>query len=447
MERDLKFCLCGKPSEEQHRRNGMIVYRGICSACLALKRRNIPEYINKDWLYDHHIVQNLSLEKLAVKLKVKESYVRFLFKHFEIEEIPHCRYCDTTENLRSCFVAGKKDKDKKSVHKLCQACSRERKCKKQREAVAYTDYKTGVMNQKKTKKERYGNEKYNNSEQAKKTIANRTEEEHNQWKQNLSISKQNRTEEEKEVSTLRLQDTIKNMPVEQRHSWLTNMGNGVSRGHAKRTPEKKYLTTLRRRTSNMRVFGVPYHVIGLAKLQEINRNKTPEEKQEIKLKIFQRKILNESFTQKAVSVSKKAFDLFDKIDNYFDSNLQFKFTKFDETGKRINKEQGVYVGNLGLSNNRCRYLDFYFKNEEGIRIAFEFDESHHKNIYEADLLRETEIFLNRPGLYLFRIPEEYYDNNFEVMFNDVINLIQDPNCETVLNYDNLTKQLANKKAS
>lgn len=148
MERDLKFCLCGKPAEIAYRKNGMIVYRGICSNCLTLKRRKIPNYVNKEWLYNRHVIESISLEKLAIELNVKESHILHLFKLYEIKEVKHCRYCDTTENLRTCKVNNKWMDEKESVHKICQDCYERIKSESGVEGQKKVDKKAQVVNQK-----------------------------------------------------------------------------------------------------------------------------------------------------------------------------------------------------------------------------------------------------------------------------------------------------------
>ena len=443
---NLKYCSCGNPSEKQVRRTGLIVYRGICTQCLIRKRRNIPDYINEEWIRQKHIEENLSLEQIAKLLDVRESHVFYFFKLYNIKEIKHCRYCNATENLRNGIVNNNMMEAKESTHKICQSCYEKVKSESGKEGQKKVDKKASVEKRKLLYVED-PDKKKREIERCKQTIANRTEEEHNEWKQNLSISKQNRTEEEKALSTLKLQETINTMSKEEREQWLRNMGNGVSEAYWNKSEEERKMGRKVYEYNCEQQFGVPYNPIGLSKMHEANRNKSPEEKQEILDRMEETFKRNRSRHCRIYSISHKATSLFIKVDEYFNNKYPFEYCIYDRViGKYIKRERGVYVGDLHMSNNKYRFFDFYFK-YNNVRIAIEFDEYGHSSPkqIQSDLLRESEIFIKKPDLYLFRIPEAYYDNNFDVMFNDIINLLENLNYETILNYDCLTKKVEKEK--
>jgi hypothetical protein len=198
----------------------------------------------------------------------------------------------------------------------------------------------------------------------------------------------------------------------------------------------------------MKEFGVTYNPIALNSMHEHNRNLSIEDKKLKEIKKEKTYIKNKSRHCRIYSISHKATSLFIEIDKYFNYKYKFEFCIYDRDNRKyVKRERGVYIGDLRLSKNKYRFFDFYFKNSNEIRIAIEFDEYGHNSPkqIEADLLREKEIFIKKPDLYLFRIPESYYDNNFIIMFDDITKLIENPEYKTRLNYDCLTKQIQNKK--
>lgn len=519
MERDLKFCLCGNPSEKQIRKSGLIVYRGICSTCLTFKRRNTPNYVNKEWLERKHIIDNLSLEKIAEEFNIKNSHVEYLFRLHNIKEIKHCKYCDTTENLRQCKVNNKWMNEKESVHKICQSCYEQIKSESSIKGQANLSEET-----KQIKKQKYNqhyidnpNKKQKETEKQLQTKANKPIEEIEKWKQDISNTKKNRTEEQEAERIAKFQESMNNKSEKEKQLRLERMGKGVSEAYYNKPEEERYQIIEKRKEDLINLYGVPYHPDGLRKLHENNRNKSDEEKAEIYAKIgdanrnkteeekyeinFKKQkhyiddpnkrilqvekandtkknrteeekqlsiekyrktmknrtkeerdqtrkakidtfIKNDSFPHRNGTPAIKAEFLFSHIDQFFNYELNFWYNLFDKENKKyIKREKAVYVEDLKLSNNTCRFFDFYFKDNDR-EVVFEFDETHHNSnsTLQDDIIREKEIFIKKPELELYRIKENYFNNNYEELFNDVINIIKDKDYIPILNYDNLTKQ-------
>lgn len=516
MERDLKFCLCGNPSEKQIRKSGLIVYRGICSTCLTLKRRNIPDYVNKDWLYNKHIIENLSLEQIATELNIKDSHCLHLFRIYNIEEIKHCKYCNATENLRQCKVNNKWMNEKEAVHKICQSCYGKMKSEKQKEAVKKIDFEEAG----KKYRQHYINnpdKKKLETEKANKTKANKPEDIKQAEIERMRQTKLSKSDEEKQGIIEKFKETMNNKTDEEKQLRLERMGKGVSKAYHSK-PQEEHLEILKRRRDNfINKYGVPYNPSSLEKLYERNKNKTEEEKKltslkksvtmlsktkEEKEKSNHKKlqhyiddptkrirqvqaanntkknrteaekqlsvekyrktmksrtkeerdqtrkakidtfIKNDSFPHKNGKPAVKAEFLFSHIDQFFNYELDFRYNLFDKENKKyIKREKAIYVEDLKLSKNTCRFFDFYFK-DNNREVVFEFDEIHHNsnNTLQNDIIREKEIFIKKPLIELYRIKEEYFDNNYEELFNDIINIIKNKDYIPILNYDSLTKQ-------
>lgn len=446
MERDLKFCLCGNPSEKQIRKSGLIVYRGICSTCLTLKRRNIPDYVNKEWLERKHIIDNLSLEKIAEELNIKNSHVEYLLRIYNIKEIKHCKYCDTTENLRQCKVNNKWMNEKNSVHKVCQSCYEKIKHDSSIEGQKKLSEETKII-----KRQKYNQHYINDPDKKKKEIekqlqtkANKPIEEIEKWKQDISNTKKNRTEEQEAERIAKFQESMNNKSEKEKQLRLERMGKGVSENHQNRTQESWDESRRKCEETWIKNYGIHYCPYTIQRLNEEYEKK----KDQIKLKSKQTLIKNGSFHKKGITISKKAFHLFNELDLFFKGKYNFLYDIVDiDTQKRIQREKPVYVEDLNLSNNTCRFLDFYFINENNQEVCIEFDEKAHEHIknIEKDLIREMELFLKKPNLIIFRVKEKYYNENYKQVLEDLINLIKNPYSDTFYNYDCLT--VKNKKAS
>lgn len=354
MEEEIKgkYCKhCGNISEKITRKTGLVFYRGICSTCNTKKKRKIPLEYDRDFLYDLHYTQDISLNDISAKLNIKKSWIEWLFKVYNIEEIQRCKHCGTKENLFVRPINNKFMNEPKLI--VCDIC-KECYIKKVSESAIEAQKKVDKAATKRKYEQHYINDPEKKKKEAKK----------------CSQTKNNKTPEEKQEIY------------------------------------KKFKATIENRT---------------------------EEKQE--------EILSKcSFGQQ----NKKSTKLFVEIDKYFNGKYNFLYGLYDKKNRTfLKREKGISVKNLNLSNKKARFFDFYFINNLGQEVDIEFDEKAHelaKN-KQDDIIREKELKIKKPNMIIFRIKEKYYDENLEKVFEDIINIIENPNCKTYYNYDCLLKQI------
>lgn len=93
-----------------------------------------------------------------------------------------------------------------------------------------------------------------------------------------------------------------NKPEEEKQLRLKRMGEGVSQSYWDKPEEKRYEPVQKRKNKFNAIYGVPYNPNSLNKLHEANRNKTEEEKEQIKIS---RKLLSRTEEEKLQSNLKR----------------------------------------------------------------------------------------------------------------------------------------------
>jgi hypothetical protein len=134
----------------------------------------------------------------------------------------------------------------------------------------------------------------------------------------------------------------------------------------------------------------------------------------------------------------KSQKLFVELDKRIqEQNIKYSRMNYGliENEKKIKKEKIIYVKDVSKTH-KVRFLDCYIEINNR-QICFEFDEKWHDKTIEKDIIREQEILTIKPNLEIYRIKERYFDENMDQVLNDLISIVKDKLSITYFNYNNL----------
>ena len=362
------------------------VSQPICKQCLANKSHKFPEHITKEFLIHEHIDLNKSALTIAKENNTSESKISGQLKQFEITEIIHCKDCDTTENLITRIINNQFNKPIEVTQKICYKCHKEKQGSTLSETRKNESGEQKAKRREATKKyyENNPEQKIEEKEKRKETVANWPETKKLEHGRKISETKQNRTEEQKKESKTKLRKTLDSIPKDIREEQLKEMGKRVSEALLNRSVEKVKAFNLKRMSTLIK---------------------------------------NDSF-YRSNSWQNNSQEFFSILHEFL-IYLNINYNKIYYSA--FNTEKGLYVGDLSLSNKKVRLYDFYLEIENNI-YDIEFDEPYHNKILQDDLIREKEIYIKKPNIKIIRIKEDdYLNNKYKIIFDIIKILLGDGN--------------------
>lgn len=75
--------ICKEPAIKKTNHLGNTFYISKCSFCVDKIKRNLPDYVTKEWVENKHYVENLTKYQLADLLNVKLSISKWLFNEIK----------------------------------------------------------------------------------------------------------------------------------------------------------------------------------------------------------------------------------------------------------------------------------------------------------------------------------------------------------------------------
>lgn len=425
----------------------------ICNFCFAKLISKVPLTFTKEFLYEQHVTSGKSFLQISEEVGITLSKVKNWAKRYGIKEIEKeksCKYCGSS-NVRKTIRKGKgKNKGKILVvyNDYCTDCFY-----KIREKIPLSFTKEFLYDQAINEKKSFKQIAEENilTLRIVKSYAKKWKiEEIKRCKycgtfENLVIRKYKN--QCKEWITIRniCVDCLEIENEKRRQTIKSSYDVEIRKEAAKKVqeyyiddPEKKKIETEKRKST---WDNKPQEEIDewVNKIKVTKANQSPEEKAEISKKVNDAKKRNGTDRNYIADIGKFSQECFISLDQKLkDLNLVYEKFQYGIKGnkgeKRLRYEKMINVQKVS-KKYKSRFLDSYLEINDR-KIAFEFDEKRHENMFNEDLEREQEISFVKPILEIYRIKEKYWKENPEQVIEDLVEIIKSKDAKTHYSYLN-----------